>query len=97
MSKKDVYTVRRVPRTWTSNKEYEILKGRKVVLKLSDRSEADAVCKYLNTLPSEPAKKSTKKKTTKSTKSAKQDKLEGDKSEWCLCGYSLKNARQRQV
>ena len=27
MSKKDVYTVRRVPRTWTSNKEYEILKA----------------------------------------------------------------------
>ena len=81
MSKKNVFTVRRVPRTWTSNKEYEILKGRKVVLKLSDRTEADEVCRYLNTFPVEPAKKSTKKKTTKPAKSAKQDKLEGDKSE----------------
>ena len=78
MSKKNMFTVRRTERTWTSNKEYEILKGRKVVLKLKDRTEAEEVCKYLNTLPIEPAKKSTKKKTSKS---AKQDKLGDEKSE----------------
>ena len=79
MSKKNLFTVRRVERTWTSNKEYEIVRGRKVVLKLGDRDEANAVCKYLNTLPIESGnKKSSKKKTSKV---AKQDKLEGETSE----------------
>ena len=79
MSKKELFKVRRVERTWTSNKEYEILRGRKVVLKLGDRDEANKVCEYLNTLPiGSSNKKSSKKKTSKV---AKQDKLEGEASE----------------
>lgn len=71
MSKNNEFTVRRVPRTWTSNKEYEILKGRKVVLKLKDRQEADEVCKYLNSFQTETGKQSKKK----AAKHVKQEKL----------------------
>ena len=79
MSKNDLFKVRRVEVTWTSNKKYEILRGRKVVLKLGDRDEANKVCEYLNTLPiGSSNKKSSKKKTSKV---AKQDKLEGEASE----------------
>lgn len=79
MSKNDLFKVRRVEVTWTSNKKYEILRGRKVVLKLGDRDEANKVCEYLNTLPiGSSNKKSSKKKTSKM---AKQDKLEGEASE----------------
>lgn len=78
MSKKsNEFTVRRVPRTWTSNKEYEILKGRNVVLKLQDRKEADEVCKYLNSFQAETSKQSKKK----SAKSVKQEKLDENVSE----------------
>ena len=79
MSKNDLFKVRRVEVTWTSNKKYEILRGRKVVLQLGDRDEANKVCEYLNTLPiGSSNKKSSKKKTSKV---AKQDKLEGEASE----------------
>lgn len=61
MSKKDLFTVRRVPRTWTSRKEYEICKGNKVVLKLGDRDEANEVCKYLNSFQGGKRKESKKK------------------------------------
>lgn len=76
MSEKNQFTVRRVPRTWTSNKEYEILKGRKVVLKLCNRDEADEVCKYLNSFQTETSTSKKKQSKKKSVKSAKQEKLE---------------------
>ncbi|WP_405287645.1 hypothetical protein [Methanobrevibacter sp.] len=72
MSKKEVFTVRRVPRTWTSNKEYEICKGSKVVLKLGDRDEANEVCKYLNSFQPETRKQSKKK----SVKKVKKENVE---------------------
>lgn len=78
MSKKEEFTVRKVEKGWTEKREYEILRGRKVVLKLGDRDEANKVCKYLNTLPIEAKKKTTKKKTKEP---AKQKNLEGENSE----------------
>lgn len=73
MSKENQFKVRRVPRTWTSNKEYEILKGNKVVLKLHDRKEADEVCKYLNSFQTKSSRKKSKKKVDEPVK---QEKLE---------------------
>ena len=76
MSDKDVFTVRKIAKTWTSTKVYEILKNDKPILKLGDRIDADNVCEYLN---KNQCKKSTggrkAKKGSKTTKKSTSKKI----------------------
>ena len=59
------FTVERTERTWTSKKEYLIKEGKKELLKLSDRYEAEEVCKLLNKVA---GKKTSKRETAKRVK-----------------------------
>lgn len=67
------WSVGRVERTWTSNKEYVILDGKKETIKLTSLEDAKEVCKLLNKVA--PKKASTRKAKSKKTSAGdKKDK-----------------------
>ena len=76
MSKEEnVYSIRKVAKTWTSNRLYEILKDGKVVLKLNDESDAKLVVDYLNKNHcKDSGKKGSSKKTGKKSTAKKSTK-----------------------
>lgn len=75
MSEKKLdYNMRKVAKTWTSPRLYEIVKGKKVVLKLKDEDDARQVLDYLNGLKCDGKKGGAKKSTKKSAKSSSKKK-----------------------
>lgn len=75
----DTFSMRKVAKTWTSPRLYEILKKDKVILKLKDEEDAKQVVEYLNKNFKESGRKGSKTKKSTAKKSSSK-KSTGKKS-----------------